>query len=122
MIKKITDLLLDATVGLLNQYQRKSVELAKLAATAGYVQGVKIVRKHSLFLFLVILCMIMLSVTLIATPIALVALAPWSVRAKILSVLGLGLAYAILSLVFIQRLFSEKTWMRFSGASDHKSS
>ena len=121
MIKKITDILLDATVGLLNQYQRKSVELAKLVATASFTQGIKIVRKHSLFLFLLIFCMMMLSVTLIATPIALVALAPWPARTKMLAVLALGLFYVLIAIVFIQRLFSEKTWMRFSGASEHKS-
>ncbi len=120
MIKKITDLLLDVTTGLLNQYQRKTLELAKFAANATYAQTIKVVRKHSLFLFLVILCLMMLSITLIVTPIALIALAPWSPRAKILLVLAVALSYVIICLLFIQRLFSEKTWLRFSGASEQK--
>ena|SRR3989338_6618636 len=120
MIKKITDLLLDVTTGLLNQYQRKTLDLARLAANASYTQAIKVVRKHSLFLFLVILCLMMLSITLIVTPIALIALAPWSPRIKMFSVLALSFTYVLVCFLFIQRLFSEKTWLRFSGASEQK--
>ena len=115
MLKKLTDLLYEATVGLIEGYQRKSLELAKIAAASCYAQGVRALRKHSILLFLLVFCIVMLAASLVITPFAVVLLLPIGRMARLAAVCVLGIAYIGASLYFVLHLFSEKKWMQFSG-------
>ena len=84
MLKKFTDLLFDATVGLVREYQRKTVELAKITAATYYLQGIHTLRKHCISLCLVFFSALVLVVTLVVTPVALLMLAPWSIPVKMI--------------------------------------
>ena len=56
-LKKFKGLLLDATVGLVKQYQSKSIDLVKLEAAACYVRGVQLLRRQ-VFLLTVVLFLV----------------------------------------------------------------
>lgn len=115
MLKKLTDLLYEATVGLVEGYQRKSLELAKIAAASCYAQGLKALRKHSIFLLVLVFSVVMLAASLVIMPFAVVLLLPIGRAARLAAVCVLGAVYIGTSLYFVLHLFSEKKWMQFSG-------
>jgi hypothetical protein len=118
MLKKFADLFFEATIGLARDYQRKSVELAKITAASYYLQGAKALRKHYVALFFVFFYTLTLVMTLVLIPVTLLILAPWDILAKMISVCVLGVVYAGISLYYILYYLSEERWLRFSGCDE----
>lgn len=118
MIKKILDLLHEGTFGLFEEYRKKSVEFAKIIAAAFYIQGIKVLRKHLVFLLLLLACVLILAVALVVTPIVLVTMMPLSLSVRIILVFLLGAFFVSATLFFLTSLVSEKRWMRFSGLGE----
>jgi hypothetical protein len=118
MLKKFADLLYDATVGVVKDYQRKTVELVKITAATYYVQGIRALRRYFVTVFLAVFFTLTLVVTVVVIPVALVMVAPLGAGVKMLSVCLLGLIYVGVSWYFISNLLSEKRWLRFSGSDE----
>ena len=116
--KKIQDLLYDATFGLVREYQRKTLELARLTAASYYIQGVKALRKAAITLFLVTLATVVFSMAVVVVPVAVVLVSPWAWPQKVIAVLALGLLDAGAALVFLAHLFSEERWMKITKSQE----
>ncbi len=113
--ERFADLAYEATVGIAHQYRRKALELVKITAATYYVQGLNILRKHFVLLFLLLLAVVVLAVTIVVVPVAMILATEWSSVAKVLSLAGLGLVYAGTLLIAFKMLFSEDRWMKATG-------
>ena len=112
---RFADLAYEATVGIAHQYRRKALELVKITAATYYVQGLNILRKHALLLFLLLFTVVLLAVTVVIVPVAMILATEWSSLAKVISLAVLGVAYAGTILVGLKILFSEERWMKATG-------
>ena len=112
---KLSDLVYDATIGLAKQYQRKGLDLVKINLATYYVQGLKVLRKHSLLLFLFLFSAMLLAVAAVVVPVAMVLVAPWTPGIKIIGLVILGVFYVGAALVCLKDIFSEEKWMKASG-------
>ena len=118
ILKKAGDLLWEATFGLLRSYQDKTVELAKIEAVSLYVKSVQVVRQHLLFLIAVLFSLMVVAVTLLVVPIALILCAPWTVPAKAIIIFVFGVVYLSIPAVILFQVFSEKRWMQITLADE----
>ena len=113
-LKKFKGLLLDATVGLVKQYQSKSIDLVKLEAAACYVRGIQLLRQQVLILAAVLFLVATAAVSVIVVPLVWLALAPWPIGMKLWLALLLGVLDIGLPLGILAYLLSEKKWMELS--------
>jgi len=109
---------LDATVGLVKQYQSKSINLVKLKAAACYVRGVQLLRRQVLLLATVLFLVATAAVSVIVAPLIWLALAPWPIGVKLWLALLLGALDIGLPLFILSHLLSEKKWMKFSKSDE----
>ena len=112
---KLSDLAYDATIGLAKLYQKKTLEFIKISAASMYLQGLKMARKHMLLLFSGIFAVLVLAVTVVAVPLALVMVSPWTAGVKALLIAGIGLVYATATFLALRSVLSEEKWMKASG-------
>ena len=117
-LKKFKGLLLDATVGLVKQYQSKSIDLVKLEAAACYVRGVQLLRRQVLLLAAVLFLMATAAVGVIVVPLVWLALAPWPMGTKLWLALLLGVLDIGIPLGILAHLLSEKKWMELSKSDE----
>ena len=105
----------DATIGLAKLYQKKTLQLVKITAASAYLQVLKSARKHVLFLGLAIFAVVLLAVSVVVVPVALILIAPWSPLVKTIELVALGAIYIGTVLACLQSVFSEEKWMKASG-------
>ena len=118
MLKKWTDLFVDATVGLVKQYQMKTLSLAKIKTAEVYVKTVKALRQQFISLCALVFCMVLIAVSLVVIPVVLIFCAPWTLPVKIALTCGLTVLTIILPLTALRYILSEKKWMEFTKAAD----
>jgi Na+-driven multidrug efflux pump len=116
MLEKLADFFIDSTYGLFRQYQRKSAQMLKIRAAAGYVQAVKAFRQQCLYLALIIFCLVMLAGALIIAPWMLILIAPWNTQTKVIAALILEALYIGVPASVLFYFVSEKRWLKSSGA------
>lgn len=114
----LQDTVYDATIGLLKQYQEKTLDLAKIMTLKFYVQGLKLFRKHLVLVFFLIFTVILLAVSIVVIPVAMVMLTSWASQTKILCIGLLGLFYIGITAGLMSLLFSEEKWMQVSGIKE----
>lgn len=112
--QKIGDVLYGATIGLLKDYQDKSIEFAKLTAGAAYLHGVKTIRKYCLYLLAAFLMLVILAFAIVVVPLAFIALGPWSSEAKLIALAVFTVAYVLVPLILLKDFLSEKRWLQLS--------
>ena len=117
-LNKLTDLLYDATLGLLKQYQEKTIDLAKIHAATYLVKAVQIVRRQTLLFVLFVVCLFVLAAGIVILPLALVFLSPWNAGVKVFFVLFLGILDVAIPAAILSRVFSEKKWLEFTKAQE----
>ena len=117
-LKKFKGLLLDATIGLVKQYQSKSIDLVKLEAAACYVRGIQLLRQQILLLAAILFLVAVSAVAVIVVPLVWLALVPIPHNIKIWLALLLGLLDLGLPLGFLAKLLSEKKWMELSKSDE----
>jgi hypothetical protein len=117
-LKKFKGLLLDATVGLVKQYQSKAMDLVKLEAVACYVRGVQLLRQQVLLVAGILFLVVVSAVAVIIVPLVWLALAPFPYKIKLTLALILGLADIAVPLGILAYLLSEKKWMEFSKSDE----
>lgn len=115
---KVSTLLYDATLGLLKQYQRKSLELVKIAVASFYIQVLRTTRKHLLLACFLFFGTMVSAVAAVVVPVAMVLLTPWSLAIKMVCLLVLGSFYIGGTAWMFLLLFSQENWMKISGMND----
>lgn len=115
---KFQGLLYDATIGLIRDYQKKTLELVKIATATCYLQTLQSLRRVAVIFFLVTLASIVFAMALVIVPIALVLISPWTVTQKMIAILCFGLLDAGAALAYLANLFSENNWMKVTKSQE----
>jgi len=110
-------LFVDFAVKLLETYRKLTLQLLKLEATKCYVRGVEAVRLSALGLMGLGLVIGLICIGLLLIHAALFILLPWTIEAKAMLGLGLGLAYVVIGGLALKVAMDERTWMEKSGAA-----
>lgn len=103
---------------LLDHYRHLSVQLLKIEATKGYLQGVRLARLSALGLLGLGLLIMLAGLGLLLFHVGVFILLPWTVDAKAVLAIILGLAYMVIGGLTLCSAMSEKTWMKKSGATE----
>ncbi len=101
-------------LGILKTYQRR-VSLIKIEAAKAYVLGVKTIRFLLLGALFVLFSLVLFASGLLLIHTALFVYSGWSVQMKFLVALSLGGLEIFAAIGILLYLFSEKTWVKFSG-------
>jgi hypothetical protein len=110
-------LLAGLAVKLLDNYRALSLQLLKIEATKSYLRGVQMARLSAIGV-LGMGCMIgLICMGGLILHAALFILLPWSLEAKAVLGLVLGLVYVVIGGVVLRVAMDEKTWMDKSGAT-----
>ena len=118
LLKKFKALLLDATVGLVKQYQSKTIDLVKLEAATYYVRGIQLLRKQVLALVTVLLSVVVMAVSMIVVPFVWLAWTPCPRGVKLCLAILLGIIDIGVPLGVLIHFLSEKKWMEFSKSDE----
>lgn len=114
----IKGLLAVLAIRALDKYRQLSVQLLKIEAARGYVHGVRLARLSAIGLMRMGLMIGLICIGVLLLHAGLLILLPWSLKAKALLSVVLGLVYAGIGCVALQAALKEKTWMEKSGAAD----
>lgn len=113
-LDKLGRFLYRATIGVLKEYQEKSIDLAKLATATAYLHSVKTLRRYALYLLAAFLLLVVLAFSIVMVPLAFIALGPWSGEAKLIALAIFALVYLVIPAVLLKDFLSEKKWMQIS--------
>jgi len=103
---------------LLDNYRRLSIQLLKIEAAKCYLHGVRMARLSAVGLMLMGLVIALICAGLMLLHAGLFILLPWTVEAKAVLAMLMGLVYVIIGIVVLRAAMDEKTWMDKSGASE----
>lgn len=117
-LKKMPDMVYEASLGMLKAYQEKTVELAKLKAAEMYVRGVQAARKQVLAVVGVIYLTVLAASATAMVCVGMVMLAPWSRQTKLILLALVGMITIAVPLAVVARFFSEKKWIEFSHSKE----
>jgi len=102
----------------LDRYRQLSVQFLKIEAARGYVHGVRLARLSAIGLMRMGLMIGLIGIGALLLHAGLLILLPWSLKAKALLGIVLGLVYAGIGCAALHAALKEKTWMEKSGAAD----
>ena len=102
----------------LKSYLESAIELLKIKAVLGYINCIKSVRRIFLLWCFLVFCLVLLAVGLGLVPLALCLFMPWSPQTKAIIAISFGAVYIIVPLIIMLTVFSQKRWMKISGAND----
>lgn len=106
------------TIKLLDNYRRVSIQLLSIEAVKGYLHGVRVARLSALGLMSMGLVIGLICLGALLLHAGLFILLPWSMEAKAVLGMALGLAYMITGGIVLRAAMAEKTWMEKSGAAE----
>lgn len=104
--------------GLVKSYLDSVFELLKIKAVLCYINGIKTVRRIFLMWCFLVFCLVLLAVGLGLMPLALCLFMPWSPQTKAIVTISFGAVYVIVPLIIVLTVFSQKRWIKVSGAND----
>ena len=105
-------------VKLLDNYRRLSVQLLKIEAAKSYVNGVRLARLSAIGLMRMLLVIGLIGVGVVLFHVGLFVLLPWTLEAKAVLGMILGLAYVVLGVAVLRAATDERMWMKKSGAAE----
>ena len=105
-------------VKLLENCRQWSIQLLKIEAAKSYLHAVRLARLSALGLMRMLLVIGLIGVGVVLLHVGLFILLPWTVEAKAILGMGLGLAYVTIGVVVLRAAMDEKTWMEKSGADE----
>lgn len=117
-VRKLGDVLYDVTIGLLKEYKRTTVDLAKIELATYYVKAVKLIRQECLISTLILFGVIIFANVMGIVQMAILLYAPWSIAARILLALSFTVVCSVVPLLIVLRLFSERRWMAITKADE----
>ena len=103
---------------LLDNYRHLSIRLLKIEAAKSYLHGVRVARQSALGLMWMGLLTGLVCVGLVLFHAGLFILLPWTVKAKAVLGMLMGLGYVAIGGFALRAEMDEKTWLDKSGASD----
>jgi hypothetical protein len=119
MFKCLTKgLLAGMAIKLLENCQHLSIQVLKIEAAQCYLHGVRIAKLSGIGLMLMGLAIGLVGVGVLLFHAGLFILLPWTVEAKAVLGMFLGLAYVAIGCVALHAAMNEKTWMEKSGAAE----
>ena len=104
-------------VRLLADYRNLSVRLLKIEAAKSYLNGVRLARLSAIGLIQAGLMIGLVLLGALLFHIGLFILLPWTLKAKALLGVCLGLIYVVCGVVMLRAITDEKIWMEKSGAT-----
>ena len=104
-------------IKLLDNYRQLSLRLLKIEATKAYVHGVQMARLSALGLLVMGLLIGLICLGVLLFHVGLFLLLPWSLAAKAVLGMVLGLIYAGVGGGVLVAALDEKVWMKQSGAA-----
>lgn len=105
-------------ITLLENYRRLSTQLLKIEVAKGYLHGVRMVRLSAIGLLGMGLVIGLICVGVVLFHVGLFILLPWTVGAKAVLGMVLGLIYVGTGVVVLRAAMDERTWMEKSGAAE----
>lgn len=114
----IKGLLAGMAIKLLDNYRRLSIQLLKIEAAKCYVHGVQMARLSAIGLMQMGLVIALICFGVLLLHAGLFILLPWTVEAKAVLGMFLGLAYVVTGGVALRAAMDERTWMEKSGAAE----
>jgi hypothetical protein len=119
MLKYLLKGILSAiAIKMLDNYRHLSVQLLKIEVAKSYLHGVQMARLSALGLMRMGLMIGLACVGVLLFHAGLFILLPWTVEAKAVLGMFLGLAYAVIGGVVLRATMDERTWMEKSGAAE----
>ena len=110
--------LLAIAIRLLDTYRRLSIQLLKVEVAKSYLHGVRLARLSAIGLMRMGLYIALIALGVLLLHAGLFILLPWSLAAKAVLGMILGLVYAILGGVALRMALDEGAWLSKSGAAD----
>ena len=104
-------------VRLLTDYRHLSFRLLKIEAAKSYLNGVRMARLSAIGLIQAGLMIGLVLLGALLFHLGLFVLLPWTVKAKAILGVCLGLAYVICGGALLRAAVNEKMWMEKSGAA-----
>ena len=117
-LKKFKELLVDATIGLVNQYKAKTIDLVKIEAAVFYIRMMRLLHRQVLAFALILFLLATAAAGFVIGPLALVALAPLTREVKLMLVLLLVIVDIGVPLWMLNHFFSEKKWMELTKSNE----
>ncbi len=119
MFKYLTKgLLAGIAIHLLDNCRHLSVQVLKVEVAKCYLHGVRMARLSAIGLMGMGLVIGLIGVGVLLFHAGLFILLPWTVEAKAVLAMFLGLAYVAIGGVALHAAMNEKTWMEKSGAAE----
>ncbi len=119
MFKYLTKgLLAGIAIHLLDNCRHLSVQVLKVEVAKCYLHGVQMARLSTIGLMRMGLMIVLIGVGVLLLHAGLFILLPWTVGAKAILGMLLGLAYVAIGCVGLHATMDEKTWMEKSGAAE----
>ncbi len=119
MFKYLTKgLLAGIAIHLLDNCRHLSVQVLKVEVAKCYLHGVQMARLSAIGLMRMGLMIVLIGVGVLLFHAGLFILLPWTVEAKAILGMFLGLAYVAIGCVGLYATMDEKTWMEKSGAAE----
>lgn len=103
---------------LVKSYLDSALELFKIEAVICYLNGINAARQLTMLWFFRLFCLVLIAVGLGLIPIVLCLFMPWALQTKAIVALAFAAIYIVVPLVVILRGFSQKRWMKTSGAKE----
>jgi len=104
-------------VRMLINYRYLSIRLLEIEAAKAYLHGVRMARLSAIGLIQAGLMIGLVGLGALLFHVGLFVLLPWTIKAKALFGLCLGLAYVTCGIALLRTITDEKTWMEKSGAA-----
>ena len=119
MFKNVLKGILSAiAVKLLDHYRHLSVQLLRIEAAKAYLRGVQVARLSAIGVMGLGLVIALICVGVLLLHAGLFILLPWTVEAKAILGMFLGLTYVVVGVIVLRAAMDEKTWMDKSGATE----
>ncbi|MDZ4724159.1 MAG: hypothetical protein SGI97_09690 [candidate division Zixibacteria bacterium] len=103
--------------GIVRSFVQPWIDLAKTNAVIYYIEGIKIVRNTALAVCALIFCTTLAVAGLLLLPLGLCLYMPWTPETKAIVIVAFALLYLGVGITVGAILFSEKRWMKMTGAS-----
>jgi hypothetical protein len=114
----VKGLLAGIAVKLLENWRRLSIRQLKIEVAKCYVHGVQMARLSAIGLMRVMLMIGLIGIGVLLFHAGLFILLPWTLAAKAVLGMILGLAYTAIGYTLLHAAMDEKTWMEQSGVAE----
>ena len=104
-------------VKVLDNYRHLSVQMLRIEAAKSYLCGIRTARLSAMGIMLLQLVIALICLGVLLFHIGLFLLLPWSMKAKAVLGMVLGLAYVVTGGLVLRKALDEKTWIEKSGAA-----